>query len=130
MRSFLPPLWRFLNNRLFIAYCYVSIKLAQLIHSVLAYDEGAVLVAAQVVMVIIPLLLTVFTGKGSQIAARLMGLLLLVSGIGAVVVGVVVFPLAEYMLKTANIVLGLYFTYGGILLLAPEKKREGRDRAA
>jgi hypothetical protein len=59
--------------------------------------------------------------RGNKIANWIMILLILLSGVGSSLIGIALVPFKQYVVKTFLTVIGLYFIYGGLRLIAIER---------
>ncbi|MCX5864096.1 MAG: hypothetical protein NTW42_03360 [Deltaproteobacteria bacterium] len=96
---------------------YLGLKAVQFCYSAIIINEPIHIIAARFVALLIPLLLAVFAFKNKIIAQWLLAITIIVGGITGLVSGVFVVPLTQYMLKTLFILLGIYLSVGGWILI-------------
>jgi len=100
-----------------VILCYLALKAYQLVMTFNIDEESQIIIIGRVVGFLVPVLLAILTYKKIKVALWLMAFTLLVGGISGFLVGVIHVPMSQYYFKPIAIILGLYFTYGGIMLI-------------
>ena len=103
---------------------YVGLKAVQFGYSALIINEPNHLMAARFVGLFVPILLAIFAFKNKIIAQWLLAATIVVGGITGLASGIFIVPLSQYMLKTLFIILGLYLSVGGGMLIKKTKIKE------
>ena len=103
---------------------YVGLKTIQFSYSALMINEPNHLIAVRFISLFVPVLLAVFAFKNKIIAQWLLAATILVGGVTGLASGIFIVPLSQYMLKTVFIILGLYLSVGGGMLIKKTKIKE------
>jgi hypothetical protein len=106
-----------------ILIIFIGFKILQTIGAFQAGRERIYLAQILFVETLICTFMAVQAIRGKKFALWIMGLYLLVH-FGAIIVGLLI-PFNQYILKTMAIAFGIYFTFGGIILI--QKARQLKD---
>ncbi|OPY75704.1 MAG: hypothetical protein A4E64_01817 [Syntrophorhabdus sp. PtaU1.Bin058] len=107
------------NRRKIILLSYLCIITVQLFYSIGL--KGIQNSTIYLLMLIVYSILTFLTFRGNKIAAWVVIVSILLSGIGAFLIGIFFITINQVTIKVTFILLGLYFMYGGIKLLSEIK---------
>ena len=104
------------KERVFILILFCLISGFNLVLSFLRSNEPIEETVMKVIALVIYSVLSVLSIRGNKVCTLAMGLLIGISGIGTVLVGVFI-PVSQTYVRVLFMLIGSYFTYGGIELL-------------
>jgi hypothetical protein len=107
---------------------YVSIRSCQFVYSLFYYSESLKMVAAHILSLLSGFVLAYLTFRRNIIACWAMVIFLILSGVSIFFFGIVVLPISQYLFKFINIVIGIYFSYGAVVLFRSIRKGEMKDK--
>ena len=99
-----------------ILLSYPCMIAVQLVYSIVT--KGVKNSMPYLLMLLVYSALTFFAFRGNKIAAWIVIISVLLSGIGTFLIGVLLVTANQAAMKTIFVLLGLYFIYGGIALLS------------
>ena len=108
---------------IFILVVYFGLKITQVLYSSLILKETGVTLTGRIFGLAVPVLLTFFAIKEFRFAQWLMALTVLVAGVSGLFTGLFLVPFSQYFLKVIFIILGIYFSYGGYILVKTTKEK-------
>jgi len=113
------------NRRKIIILSYLCTITIQLFYSIVL--KGIQNSTIYLLMFIVYSTLTFLTFRGNKIAAWVVIVSILLSGIGAFLIGLFFIAINQATIKVTFILLGLYFMYSGIKLLSEVKATGGKS---
>jgi hypothetical protein len=105
-----------LKNPIVILGVFICFKAYQVYLSFANGEDLTYLPWLRLGSVVLLIIASYFAIKGNQVALWIMGILLIFN-IFAVIGGLLLIPIHQYVLKFVAIILGGYFVYGGIVLI-------------
>lgn len=119
------PMVGVLKKTKVIVTAYIVLKVVQSAYAVSLFGEiGGQAVGFKFLDLITIILLVFFTDKDKIVAKWILAALILFSGVHGFIMGIFAVPLSQYVLKPLFIILGIYFSFGGILLIKKTKNKE------
>jgi len=106
---------------------YVLISICQYLYSLIYASENFSMIAIRTIIFLSSLTLSYLTFKRNIIACWVMTIFLILSGISIISFGIFAFPASQYLFKIMNIIIGIYFSFGGVVLFTSIRKGEMRD---
>ena len=103
---------------------FLLLRSVQLIYSIVYTSESSFLIAGKSLALVSCFILSYLTYRRNIIAAWAMVIFLFLSGISILFFGIFAVPVAQYILKLFNVIFGIYFSFGGIILLKSIRKGE------
>ena len=105
---------------------YLALRSFQLIYSIVYSSESSFVILGRSLALVSYFVLSYLTYKKNIIAAWVMVLFLVLSGVSILAFGIFAVPAKQYALKILAIISGGYFSYGGIILFTSIRKGEMR----
>lgn len=101
---------------------YLLLRSSQFAYALINASEFTLLIIVRSIVLISSLVFSYLTLKCNIFACRAMAIFLLLSGVSIFLFGIFVVSTAQYLLKILSIILGIYFSYGAIILFKFVKK--------
>ena len=117
-------IFSFLTTISAVLFVYLLLRSGQYIYTLIYASESTLLIVVRTLVLLSYFVLSYLTYKRNVIAAWVMVILLLLSGVTTFSIGILTVPIAQYMIKYLYIIMGAYFLYGGIILLKSIRKGE------
>jgi hypothetical protein len=122
MKRPLNQIHKILKSKGTILLSYILLKAYTLAYSLVYSLESSRIVLVRIVGLAVFSILAILTYKNIKVARWLIGLTLLITGLGNLVLGIFVISISQYVLKPFTIIIGAYFMYGGWILLSPQEQ--------
>ena len=106
---------------------YVFISVCQYLYSLIYASENFSIITIRTIVLLSSLALSYLTFKRNIIACWVMTIFLILSGISIFSFGIFAFPASQYLLKIMNIIIGIYFSFGAVVLFTAIRKGEMKD---
>ena len=103
---------------------YVLLRSIQLIYTLVEQAENPSMILIRSLSLIAAIALTYMTYKKNNIASWAMVCFLAISGVGIFLFGLFTVSMSQYVMKVFNILLGLYFFYGTIILFKSLRRND------
>ena len=126
----LSNIHEFLRNRLTILTSFILFKVATCVYSAYSPQESMKITLVRCVALGIFVLLAVLAYRNIKVGTWLMAFILLFTGVGGFLMGAFLISFSQYLMTSFFILVGLYFTYGGVLLIFPEWRFSKLRRAS
>ncbi len=117
-------IFRFLATISAVLVVYLLLRTSQYIYALIYTSESSFLIVGRTLALVSYFVLSYLTYKRNIIAGWAMVIFLFLSGISSILFGIFAVPVAQYMIKFFSVILGAYFSYGGIILLKSIRKGE------
>ena len=106
---------------------YVLIRGFQYAYSLIYSSENLSMIALRTIVLLSYVVLSYLTFKRNIIACWAMIICLILSGVSILFFGIFALPASQYLFKTMNILIGIYFSFGAIVLFRSIRKGEMKD---
>lgn len=106
---------------------YVLVGGFQYVYSLIYASEKLSMIAIRTIVHSSCLALSYLTFKRNIIAAWTMTIFLILSGISIFFFGVFALPASQYLFKIINIIIGIYFSFGAVVIFRSIRKGEMKD---
>ena len=103
---------------------YVLLRSIQLIYTLVEQPENPSMILIRSLSLIAAIALTYMTYKENNIASWAMVCFLAISGVGIFIFGLFTVSMSQYVMKGFNILLGLYFSYGTVILFKSLRRND------
>ncbi len=100
-----------------ILLVYLLLVCVKTLHAIITSKYSEVSIENLFVLIVYGVLVALIY-KGNKIANWIMIVLILISGIGSSVIGIALVPFNQLITKSFLTLIGIYFIYGGIKLIA------------
>ena len=107
---------QFLKKPITILVAILAFRAYQVIFSFQIIEYPAYLSELRLVAFVVLAFIAFFAARDSKTALWIVGIYLLLTNIFTIVFGLII-PFHQYILKTVAIILGCYFTFGGVVLI-------------
>jgi len=123
----LNQIHKILKSKGTILLSFIVLKAYALGYSLVYSLESSRIILIRTVGLVVFSILAILTYKNIKVARWLMGLTLLITGLGNLVLGIFVISISQYVFKPFTITIGAYFMYGGWTLLSPQAQSVGGE---
>ena len=117
-------IFKFLTTIQVVLIAFLLLRSCQYIYSLIYTSENTFLVAGRTLALVSYFVLSYLTYKQNIIACWAMVILLSLSGVSIFLFGIFAASVSQYVFKLLNIVIGVYFSYGAIILFNSIRKGE------
>lgn len=103
---------------------YVLLRSIQLIYTLVEQAENPSMILIRSLSLIAAIAFAYMTYKKNNIASWAMVCFLAISGVGIFLFGIFTVSISQYVMKAFNIFLGLYFSYGTVILFKSLRRND------
>ncbi len=114
---------KILWESLTVLVVFISVNVVKFMYSILYLQESFHIRSLRFLAIVIFCLLSFYSYKNNKIATWIMGFIILVTGVGSLVLGIILVSTKQLTLKILFIILGVYLCYGSIKLIKSYKER-------